>query len=64
MMSAAELKKKSKQSEGKMEKGKKHLVGLFAAVIIISFFMAANVMAEENSKKPNYAQVKACVCAQ
>ncbi len=41
-----------------MDKGKKHLIGFLAAVIIMSLFMAGNVMAEENSKKPNYTQVK------
>jgi opacity protein-like surface antigen len=37
---------------------KKHLVGLLAAVNVASLCLAGNVMAEENSKKNNYAQVK------
>ncbi|MBU1566476.1 MAG: porin family protein [Proteobacteria bacterium] len=41
-----------------MNMGKKQLVGLFAVVNVISFFMAANVMADDDSKKANYTQVK------
>lgn len=38
--------------------GKKHLVGLLATVNVMSLFMAGNVMADEDSKKMNYTQVK------
>ncbi len=41
-----------------MIKGKRHLVGLLATVNIMSLFMAGNVMADENSKKLNFTQVK------
>ena len=42
----------------KMNMEKKHLVGLLAAASVVSLFLAGNVMAEENSKKDNYAQLK------
>ncbi len=42
----------------KMNMGKKQLVGLLAAVNVVSLCMAGNVMAEENPKKSNYAQLK------
>ena len=41
-----------------MKMEKKHLVGLLAAANVVSVFMAGNVMAEEDAKKVNYAQVK------
>ncbi|MFH0782228.1 MAG: outer membrane beta-barrel protein [Pseudomonadota bacterium] len=41
-----------------MNKNKKHLVVVLAAVNVMSLLAAGNVMAEENSKRMNYAVVK------
>jgi len=41
-----------------MIKGRKQLIGMLAAANVMGLVMAGNVMAEENSKKLNSAQVK------
>lgn len=51
-------KKQSKQSEEKMKTKKRYLVGLLAAVNVVSVFAAGTVMAAEGGEKMNYGQLK------